>query len=94
MLYRWVVPLGTAATNPPWPDRDSERGTYNQEPAEVTLTLNVDSDEPVLVLVLVVPLRKAAPRSTPPSPPARPAIDTTLEVLPDNVVPFRRAVGA
>jgi hypothetical protein len=53
----------------------------------VTITLNVDSDEPILVLV--VPTRKTAPRSVPPMPAAR-VIETTGESLPDNVVPLRR----
>jgi hypothetical protein len=57
----------------------------------VTITLNIDSDGPVLVLV--VPVRPRAPRSTPPAP-IRPAIETTGEELPGNVIPFRQAVGA
>ncbi len=55
----------------------------------MTITLNVDSDEPVIVLV--VPVRKA-PRSTPPAPMRR-VITTTAEPV-DNVVPLRKAVGA
>lgn len=57
----------------------------------MTITLNVDTDEPVIVLV--VPVRKVAPRSQPPAP-TRQAIDTSGEELPENVVPLRRAVGA
>lgn len=55
----------------------------------MTITLNVESDEPVLVLV--VPLRKTAPRPTPAD--SRRTITTTAEPV-DNVLPFRRAVGA
>lgn len=57
-----------------------------------TITLHVDSDEPVVVLVVPLPARRS-PRSTPPAP-VRPAIDTSGEELPTNVVPFRQAVGA
>lgn len=55
----------------------------------MTITLNLESDEPVLVLV--VPLRKTAPRSVPPMS-ARQVIETTGETIADsasNVVPFR-----
>ena len=56
----------------------------------MTITLNVDSDGPVLVLV--VPLRHSAPRSVPPMPAAR-VIETTGESLPDNVVPLRKVAA-
>ena len=55
------------------------------------LAISLETDEPVMVLVM--PLRKAAPRSVPPMPAAR-VVETTGETLPDNVVPLRRAVGA
>lgn len=57
----------------------------------MTITLNVDSDGPVLVLV--VPLRKSAPRSVPPMPAARLTIETTGESLPDNVIPLRKVAA-
>lgn len=58
----------------------------------MTITFNVESDEPVLVLV--VPLRKAAPRSVPPMS-ARQIIETTGEPVGEtsNVVPFRKAAA-
>ena len=58
----------------------------------MTITLNVESDEPVLVLVM--PLRKATPRSVPPMS-ARQIIETTGETIAEssNVVPFRRVAA-
>lgn len=56
----------------------------------MTLTLNIESDQPVLVLVM--PLRKAAPRSVPPVS-ARQVIETTGEEVASNVVPFRRVAA-
>lgn len=58
----------------------------------MTLTLNIESDEPVMVLVM--PLRKAAPRSVPPMS-ARQVIETTGECIAEatNVVPLRRVAA-
>jgi hypothetical protein len=67
--------------------REQPRVITTRSHTAVTITLSVQSDEPVVVLV--VPLRKAAPRSVPP-PPARRVIETTAEPLPDNVVQLRR----
>lgn len=56
------------------------------------LAVQIESDEPVMLLV--IPLRKAAPRSVPPMPVARRIVDTTAELAEEsNVVPLRRAVG-
>jgi hypothetical protein len=52
-------------------------------------TIETDHDEPVLLLV--IPLRKCQ-RSTPER--VRRVIDTTCDLLPDNVVELRKAVGA
>lgn len=54
----------------------------------MTITLSVDTDEPVIVLV--VPVRRVAPRSQPPAPP-RAVIDTSGEESPSNVLPLRKA---
>lgn len=54
----------------------------------MTLELKLTTDEPVLVLV--IPLRKAAPRSVPPMPAARQIVDTTAEELPEAAL---REVG-
>lgn len=58
----------------------------------MTITLNVESDEPVLVLVM--PLRKAAPRSVPPVS-ARQVIETSGETIAEtsNVIPFRKVAA-
>jgi len=58
----------------------------------VTITLKVESDQPVLVLVM--PLRKAAPRSVPPAS-GRPVIETTGETISEatNVRPLRRVAA-
>jgi hypothetical protein len=50
--------------------------------------IDIDSDEPVVVLV--IPLRRSAQRTTPP---IRRVIDTTAEPVVDNVVPIRQAVA-
>lgn len=60
----------------------------------MTLKFEIDTDEPVVVAVAVMPLRKAAPRSVPPFPVARQVVETTGSDVADNVVPLRRAVGA
>ena len=55
------------------------------------LALQIETDEPVMVLVL--PLRKAAPRSVHPFRAAPQIVVTTGEEVdgPSNVVPLRRA---
>jgi hypothetical protein len=52
-------------------------------------TIHVDSDQPVLVLVLPLPPRKC--RELPAD--GRRVVDTTAEPAPANVVHFRKAVG-
>lgn len=54
--------------------------------------LQIETDEPVMVLVM--PLRKAAPRSVPPFRAAPQIVETTGEAVaePANVVPFARTL--
>jgi hypothetical protein len=50
-------------------------------------TIHVESDQPVMVLVVPLPLRKV--RSELPA--ARQVVETTAEPVPSNVVELRRA---